>query len=140
MFRLVTRAAAWFGQAGCYEPFLVEEHHRMKKDGPSGTALRLGDLLLRATPGKNRLEPAPAAGPISPESIPVAWIRAGTIPGTHRVGWDGPGETLEIVHRARDRAVFANGAILAAEWLSTRRGYFSIDDWMAALLNEETGR
>lgn len=140
MFRLAARGAAWFGKAGGYEPFLIEEHHRMKKDGPSGTALRLGEIVLAGTPGKTRVEPAPADRPISPETIPVAWIRAGGIPGNHRIGWDGPGETLEIVHRARDRGVFAHGAVLAAEWLARRQGFFSVDDWMADLLNEETGR
>lgn len=140
LFRIVARAAEWFARGGGFEPYLVEEHHRMKKDAPSGSAQRLGDILLQATPGKTRLAPAPAREAIPDDTIPVAWIRAGEIPGTHLVGWDGPGETVEIVHRARDRGVFAHGALLAAEWLAGKQGFYSIDEWVAELMGEEKVR
>ncbi|MBP7149715.1 MAG: 4-hydroxy-tetrahydrodipicolinate reductase [Acidobacteria bacterium] len=136
LLQLVERAAATLGGGG-YAPYLVEEHHQQKADAPSGTARRIGELLVALTPGKSRFGPAPGDGPVPPELVPAAWVRAGQIPGTHRVGWDGPGETLEIVHRVRDRAVFAHGALLAAEWLRGRRGPHTLEEMLAELEHGE---
>lgn len=134
LFRLVDRAAAWLGAAGEYAPYLIESHHDGKKDGPSGTARRLAERLVERTPGKTGFAPAPAEGRIDPQQVPVAWIRAGAVPGEHRIGWDAPGETLEIVHRARSRNIFAGGAVRAAEWLVGRTGAFDLDDMLDDLL------
>jgi 4-hydroxy-tetrahydrodipicolinate reductase len=60
--------------------------------------------------------------------IDVSSTRAGSIPGTHTVGFDGPSDTIELTHRARDRRGFAKGAIVAAEWVKGRRGWFSMAD------------
>jgi 4-hydroxy-tetrahydrodipicolinate reductase len=68
----------------------------------------------------------------------VAWIRAGGIPGTHRAGWEGEGETLELVHRVRDRRVFASGAVVAAEWLAGRRGPHVLDDMLSEIIAAST--
>lgn len=136
LFRVADRAASLFGAIGGFAPYLVEEHHQMKRDAPSGTALRLAQALVERTPGKRRWDVAPTAGPVPPEVVPVAWVRAGEIPGTHRLGWDGPGETVEIVHRARDRAVFAHGAVRAAEWLVTQSGPRTLDEMIDELLGD----
>lgn len=140
LFRLVDRAARWLGQAGGFSPYLVESHHDGKKDGPSGTARRLAASLVEGTPGKSGFGPAPADAAIAPDQVPVAWVRAGAIPGEHRVGWDAPGETIEIVHRARQRSVFAFGAVRAAEWLAGRQGAFTIEEMLDDLLDQNTGR
>jgi 4-hydroxy-tetrahydrodipicolinate reductase len=132
--RLVERAAAWFGALPGFAPYLVEEHHSAKADAPSGTARRLADVLVARTPGKRRWDVAPADGPVPPEVVPVAWIRAGSIPGTHRAGFDAAGETVEIVHRARDRSVFAAGAVLAAEWVVDRQGPCTMDEMLDDIL------
>ena len=81
---------------------LHEAHHAAKKDAPSGTAL----LLKRA------MEQAGY-----PRPIDVSSTRAGFIPGTHTVGFDGPAETITLTHTARDRAAFARGALAAARWV-----------------------
>ncbi len=120
LFRIVRHAARLLGAFGEFAPYLVEEHHAGKKDAPSGTSRRLADLLVEATPDRSRWGPAPEHEAIAPDMLPVAWIRAGAIPGTHRCGWDGAGESLEISHRVRDREVFAAGAITVAEWLAGR--------------------
>ncbi len=60
--------------------------------------------------------------------VDVSSTRAGSIPGTHIVGFDGPAESLTFTHEVRDRAVFAHGALAAAKWLRGRRGWFRIDD------------
>jgi 4-hydroxy-tetrahydrodipicolinate reductase len=129
-FRLVEAAGAWLGATGLFAPYLVEEHHDAKKDAPSGTARRLADTLVETTPGKTAWGAAPSSEPPPSDLVPVAWVRAGAIPGTHRVGWDGRGETIEVVHRVRDRSVFATGAVVAAEWLAGRSGPCSIDDML----------
>jgi len=136
LFRVADRAAALFGAIGGFAPFLVEEHHAAKRDAPSGTGIRLAQTLVERTPGKARWGAAPTDRPVDAELVPVAWIRAGEIPGTHRLGWDGPGETIEIVHRARDRAVFAHGAVRAAEWLVRRPGPRTLDEMIDELLGE----
>ena len=88
----------------------------MKKDAPSGTAITI----------KNGMEQAGY-----PRPIDVSSTRAGSVPGTHTVGFDGPSETIELTHTVRDRAVFARGALTAAKWLVGKRGWFSIRDMLA---------
>jgi 4-hydroxy-tetrahydrodipicolinate reductase len=134
LFRLVGLASSWLGATGGFAPYLVEAHHDGKKDGPSGTAGRLAELLVEHTPGKTRFGPAPAQGRIDPELVPVGWVRAGAIPGEHRIGWDAAEETIEIVHRARSRELFATGAVRAAEWLEGRSGPFTLDEMLDDLL------
>lgn len=95
--------------------WIHELHHVMKKDAPSGTALMLKSGMERA--GYDR-------------PIDVSSSRAGLIPGTHTVGFDGPSETIELTHTVRDRAVFARGALTAAQWLVGRHGWFSIRDML----------
>lgn len=95
--------------------WIHELHHVMKKDAPSGTALMLKSGMERA--GYDR-------------PIDVSSSRAGLIPGTHTVGFDGPSETIELTHTVRDRAVFARGALTAAKWLVGRHGWFSIRDML----------
>ena len=95
--------------------WIHEAHHAMKKDAPSGTAMTL----------KSAVEQAGYCRPIDMSST-----RAGSIPGTHTVGFDGPSETIELTHTVRDRAVFARGALVAARWLVGKRGWFSMRDMM----------
>ena len=98
--RLVGNAAALYGRVEAFEPFIVEWHRRAKRDRPSGTArslaLRLG---------------------IADEALEVVSIRAGSSPGMHLVGFDAPGETVELRITARDRSAYAAGALAAADWL-----------------------
>jgi len=109
---LVEVAARQFGaiDAGAW---IHEGHHSAKKDAPSGTAL----MLLKAMQ---------EAG--YPRGIDVSSTRAGSMPGTHEVGFDAPAETVTLTHEVRDRAVFAHGALEAAKWLKGRRGWFTMRD------------
>jgi 4-hydroxy-tetrahydrodipicolinate reductase len=110
---LVARAGGLFAAADNYGAFIHEAHHKAKKDAPSGTAL----MLRRA------LERGGYALPVD-----VSSTRAGWIPGTHTVGFDGPAETLTLTHTVRDRATFAHGALEAARWVIGRRGLFTMQD------------
>ena len=109
----VARAAALFGAQPDFSGFIHEAHHAAKKDAPSGTAL----LLKRA------MEEAGFARPID-----VSSTRAGHIPGTHTIGFDGFAETIALTHTARDRSGFARGALTAARWVVGRRGWFTMQD------------
>lgn len=102
---------------------IVEAHHRMKRDAPSGTALALG----RAAGDGRGLTPAEALsgtsaagreGPRRQREIGFAVVRGGDIVGEHTVLFAGPGEELRLSHRAGDRALFARGALRAAQWLA----------------------
>ena len=89
-----------------------EEHHAGKLDVPSGTALLLQDRLGESDAAR---------------SFPIASVRAGTAPGTHTLTYEGPHETVSLRHVARDREAFAEGALMAAEWLPGKTGVFTFE-------------
>lgn len=99
-----------------FDGFLHERHHAAKKDAPSGTGRTLRELVRAADPSRD---------------WPITSVRAGAIPGTHELVLDGPFESITLSHVARDRRVFAAGALTAARWLRGRRGFFTIDDLLA---------
>jgi 4-hydroxy-tetrahydrodipicolinate reductase len=110
---LTESAGRLLASAESYGAFIHEAHHKTKKDAPSGTALMLKAALER---GGYRLP------------VDVSSTRAGFIPGTHTVAFDGPAETLTLQHAVRDRATFAHGALEAARWVVGRRGWFTMRD------------
>jgi len=134
LFRLAALTSGWMGRLDGFAPFVEERHHAGKRDSPSGSAARLAALVVASSPGKREFGAAPDDGPIPAERVAVASIRAGSIPGDHTVGWDGPFETLELSHRVRDRAVFAEGAVRAAEWLAGRDSPHDIEEMLEDLL------
>lgn len=114
IFEMLAAEAGRLLQAhGEYGAWIHELHHATKKDAPSGTALLLRDAV--------------AGGGFS-RPIDVSSTRAGSIPGTHVIGFDGPSDTIELSHTARDRRGFAKGALVAATWLQGRRGWYSMKD------------
>ena len=116
----VARAAAsLFPRAG-YASFLVEEHHAGKRDAPSGTARTLADAVEKES----------GARP------PVASVRAGTVPGLHRLVFESPEDEVELIHRARGRAGFAKGAVWAAERIAGRSGVFEFGELLKAGFGE----
>lgn len=106
-------AARLLADADDYEAFLQEAHHSRKRDAPSGTARSL--LAAVAASGYGR-------------HVDVAVTRAGHIPGTHTIGFDGPAETVSLTHTVRDRATFAHGALRAAGWVAGRTGCYTMKD------------
>ncbi len=118
-FEIVSHAARVTGKVPQYDPYLAEEHHRAKKDAPSGTALNLLELLKPYLSG-----PPPA----------IACIRAGFIPGNHVVGFDSEADTIILQHRARNRQGFAEGAILAARWIVGKKGFYDFRDVFREIL------
>ena len=110
---IVARAAQLFSNQKEFGAWLHEAHHNQKKDAPSGTAL----MLKAAMEGAGFTRP-----------IDVASSRAGYIPGVHTIGFDGPAESITLSHSARDRTAFARGALLAAQWVKGRQGWFTMHD------------
>jgi len=99
-YRIVSAASELFAQFPEYEPFIEEQHHSRKKDAPSGTALKLKALVEEKVK----------------RDFSVSSTRAGNIPGTHTVGFDGPADQITLTHTARSREGFAAGALVAAKW------------------------
>jgi 4-hydroxy-tetrahydrodipicolinate reductase len=99
LFWLTQKAAELLGTN--FNPEIVETHHKMKKDAPSGTAKTLAEILKTA---RN-------------SDIPVQSIREADVVGEHTVIFNGPGESLELTHRAANRGIFAGGALRAAKWI-----------------------
>ena len=114
---LVEDAATRFASHADYGAWVHELHHAAKKDAPSGTALQLRAAMERT--GYDR-------------PIDMSSTRAGFIPGTHTVGFDGPSDTITLTHAVRDRAVFARGALEAAKWLRGRTGWFTMRDMLTS--------
>jgi 4-hydroxy-tetrahydrodipicolinate reductase len=110
---IVARAAELMSHRSEFGAWVHELHHATKRDAPSGTALGLMEIML-------------GSGYRAP--IDVSSTRAGAIPGTHTIGFDGGGETITLTHAARDRSIFARGALEAARWVEGRRGWFTMED------------
>lgn len=111
-YRLARAASQIFSPYSMYEPFIVEAHHKAKKDAPSGTALEL----------KRQVEPH-----LKARDIPTSSIRAGYIPGVHELGFDSPADTVVVRHTARSRQGFAEGALYAARWVMGKKGLFGFN-------------
>ena len=110
---VAARAAELFKSQTGFGAWIHEAHHAAKRDAPSGTALLLEAALREG--GYKR-------------AIDVSSTRAGSIPGTHTIGFDAPGETITLTHTARDRSGFARGALEAARWVHGRKGWFTMRD------------
>ncbi len=118
MFELVRRAAS--ALTSDYDIEILELHHKWKKDAPSGTALRLRQVLEAARPETSFSQVTGREGMVGERSsseIGVLALRGGDIVGEHTVFFAGVGERLEITHRAASRDNFARGALLAAKWV-----------------------
>ena len=117
-YRIVNHASQVFSAVEGYAPFIEEAHHSRKRDAPSGTALRLGELMSEHLGTE----------------IPTSSTRAGHIPGTHRVGFDSEADQITLTHTARSRQGFAAGALLAARWVVGRKGVFEFGDVIDEIL------
>jgi 4-hydroxy-tetrahydrodipicolinate reductase len=114
--RVVAEAARLFAGVPSFDARLIETHHTAKKDAPSGTAAALAQTAATA----------------SGRPLPITSVRVGSVPGTHELVFDAPFEQVRLVHEARDRRVFAEGALTAARWLVGRRGVFTMQDVLAS--------
>lgn len=110
-YKIAEYAASLVKQFPEYEAFIEEQHHSRKKDAPSGTALRLKSVVSEHT-----------------KIGDIAATRAGNIPGTHTIGFDGPADQIKLTHTARSREGFGLGALAAAEWIVDKKGIYDFVD------------
>jgi 4-hydroxy-tetrahydrodipicolinate reductase len=113
-FKIVSAAAHLMNEFDDYDVAGIEYHHNEKKDAPSGTAEHLTRILLNNVARK--------------QSLQFSSVRCGSIPGTHSILFDSPADTLTLSHEARNRSGFAAGALVAADWLKNRKGFYTFDD------------
>ena len=119
-YRIADFASELFAKFEDYEAFIEEQHHSRKKDAPSGTALKLKEIVAKNIQ----------------HDFSVSSTRAGNIPGTHRVGFDGNADQILLEHAARSREGFASGAVLAAEWIVGKKGFYEFTDVMDKILKQ----
>jgi 4-hydroxy-tetrahydrodipicolinate reductase len=115
---VVERLGSLMAAQPSFGAWIAELHHAGKKDAPSGTALAIERRLREH--GYSR-------------EAPIASTRAGAIPGTHTLGFDSASETITLTHQARDRAAFARGALVAAQWIQGKRGWYTMKDVLGGL-------
>lgn len=125
LFRLNAELARQMDRFKDYEVSIEEIHHTKKLDAPSGTAITLAEGIIDKHQGyekwcfeKDKTD----------RCIPVRSIREGAVPGTHTVSWDSDIDTISLRHEAKSRRGFALGAVVAAEYIHSRKGIFTMND------------
>lgn len=126
--QLVMDASRMFEKHSEYDVSVHEVHHKGKTDSPSGTALSLGSIILQSLKRKTEILHETSHAQIKPHQLHVTSTRVGHVMGTHTVLFDSECDSIELVHRAKGRRGFALGAIVAAEWLKGRKGFYTMRD------------
>ena len=119
-YRIAARAAELFRDLESYDGFIEEAHHKRKRDAPSGTALKLRNIIAS---GLGR-------------DVPVTSTRVGYVPGTHRLGFDSAADQITLTHTARSREGFAAGALFAANWIIGRKGVYEFSEVFDEILKK----
>ena len=133
-FRIVEEASKVFERIPEYDISVFEAHHNKKKDSPSGTAKMIADIIIKNISRKDKIVTDKLDRTPEKNELHVASMRCGSIPGTHKVFFDSGADTIELNHTARNRNGFALGAVLAAEFVNGKKGFFCIDDLMQNII------
>lgn len=140
---LAEAAAKLFGRFETYDPYVLEWHRRAKADRPSGTANAIARRILPYLRTKVRTKLAEGEGAPEPDTLEIVSLRAGASPGMHVVGFDAPGESIELRITARDRSAYVAGALLASDWLCEDRphpvGIYPFDAVVRSVLAGDGG-
>ena len=132
-YHILTVSSHIFDKYDCYDVALNEIHHKGKADSPSGTALALGQIILHHVRRKKSVLSETSHKEIKPEQLHVTSTRVGNVVGRHSVIFDSEADSVEIVHTAKNRAGFALGALMAAEWLKGKKGVYTMKDVITSL-------
>jgi len=122
-YKIVKYTGSLFKSFEIYDPYIEESHHKKKKDAPSGTAKVIHSLL------ENELK----------RDVPVTSVRAGYITGIHKVSFDSPVDEIQIMHKAKSRQGFAEGAVMAAKWITGRRGFHEFGELLESIIFKNNG-
>lgn len=133
--QIIEHAAKIFQKLEHYDVAGMEIHHNKKVDNPSGTAKVLGQILLDNIDRKKKLVNEMGNRAMLPEELHFSSVRCGSDPGHHSIHFDSNADSLILTHKARNRNGFAEGAVVAAEWIKGRKGVFSMQDMMHELIN-----
>lgn len=125
MFRLNRRLAELVDPLGAYDVRIEEVHHTQKKDAPSGTAITLAEGIIAGLGRKSGWVNAPSD---DPSQVVITSVREGAVPGIHTVTYESEDDLLQIRHSIKNRRTLALGAVVAAEFLCGRRGFYTMDD------------
>jgi len=127
LFRLNSELAKYMKSYSEYSVSIEEIHHTKKLDAPSGTAITLAEGIIGQHPGYDKWCPDESK---SEGCIPVKSVREGNVPGTHTITWDSEIDTISLKHEAKNRTGLALGAVVAAEFICSRKGVFNMNDVM----------
>jgi 4-hydroxy-tetrahydrodipicolinate reductase len=127
LFRLNKELAKQMNRYGAYSASIEEIHHTKKLDAPSGTAITLSEGI---TGNHSDYSTWCFENNKTSNCVPIRSVREGVVPGTHIVTWDSEIDTLSLKHEAKNRKGFALGAVIAAEFISSEKGVFTMDDVM----------
>lgn len=128
MFELNRRLAQLMNGYEDYSVAITETHHIHKLDAPSGTAITLANDAIEELDRKSGWKLKNGCCRMKSDIIPITSIREGEVPGIHEVVYDSPIDTITLSHSAKNRKGLALGAVLAAEFLQERKGYYTMRD------------
>lgn len=128
-FKIVEHATVMFHKyASYYDVYGYEIHHKGKKDSPSGTARKISEIILKNYPKKTIFQTEKLDRKINDNEFHFASVRGGANPGFHEVMFDSLADEIKIIHQARGRRGFAEGALMAAEFITNRKGFYNFDE------------
>lgn len=131
-FKVVAYAGSLLNQYEEYDVFGIETHHTGKKDSPSGTARKLADIVLQNFPRKTELQTEKLDRQIRPDEFHFASVRGGRNFGRHEIVFDSQSDEIRLMHQAWGRRGFAQGAIVAAEFIKNKKGLYNFSDLIDA--------
>lgn len=126
-FKIIKDASGLFAGFEDYDVYGLEVHHSGKKDSPSGTAVRIAREILDKFPSKKKLQTEKLDRQIAKDELHFASVRGGRNPGFHQVTFDSQADSITLSHQAHNRTGFARGAILAAEFIKGKKGFYKFD-------------
>lgn len=133
-YHIVQYAVRMIDRLPEYDIYGLELHHNQKLDSPSGTAKELAQMICQNSLRKQIPVYETLNRKIKPEELHFGSVRAGSIPGTHTVGFDSLADNIELVHRARSRQGFALGALKAAVWAASLKGVYEFKELIGDVL------
>lgn len=132
-FRITENAAKLINSVQEYDVKVHEIHHTQKLDAPSGTAKSIANILIKNIDRKTEMV-TDAKKLKSNKELLVTSERTGIVPGTHMIKMESEADIIELKHEAKSRKGFALGAVMAAEWLKGKKGFFEINDMMDQII------
>lgn len=136
-FTILKQISPLIDRFDAYDVAGIEYHHNKKADSPSGTAKTIAEILKNNIDRKKTITYDMVDRVIGKDELHFASLRCGSIPGMHKVILDSEADTIELTHIARNREGFALGAVLAAEWVADKKGFFTVDQMMQSILTQD---